>query len=83
MQKTYNPADYGFHWTTDNWYKWDSAIAHVRAKRDRDSIALQLRHQGKKVNMFTERNQLISKGGIGSGHPHIEMVVTIYGLNAA
>jgi hypothetical protein len=34
------------------------------------------------VSCFTLPNSLRSMGGIGSGHPHIELVVTSYGFNA-
>jgi hypothetical protein len=81
IQKTFNPADYEWKWTED-WYEWASKPAHTFARRDRDAEAKRLKAEGCEVTKFTLRDQLISRGGIGSGHPHIEVWVTIYGLNA-
>lgn len=47
-----------------------------------EAAAKQAQAEGKQVRKFSEPNQLISMGGIGSGHPHIEEVVTCYGFNA-
>ena len=80
MQKTFNPIDFGFAWTTD-WYEWDRKAAHSAAMKARNTEAKRLRDLGKLVVKFTMRDQLISRGGIGSGKPHVQEVVTIYGIN--
>jgi len=82
MQRTFNPANYCFAWTDDGWYEWDRKEAHKQALRVRNRGAKRLRAQGMTVSCFTHSGQLISRGGIGSGHPHIELVVNVYGLNA-
>lgn len=82
MQRLFNPIKYGFEWTLDGWYSWDSKAAHKAALSARNTAAKHLRADGHKVRCFTVRNQLISVGGIGTGRPHIEEVVTVYGLNA-
>ena len=79
-QLTFSPIDYGFEWTHD-WYEWDSKAAHKAARRDRDNQAKELLAQGKTVRKFSLGKQLVSRGGIGSGHPHIELVISVYGLN--
>lgn len=80
-QMTFNPIKYGFEWTADGWYKWDSKAAHERAKKDRDAAARLAKADGRIVKKWSMGSQLISMGGIGSGHPHIEEVVTVYGIN--
>ena len=79
-QRTFNPADYTFEWT-DGWYVWDSKEAHRQALKARNDTAKELKAAGKKVKKFSTRNQLITRGGIGSGHPEISMVVNCYGVN--
>lgn len=80
-QMIYNPVDtQHFRWTAD-WYNFDHKAADVEAKRLRDNFGNLAKSLGKKVKKFTLRNQLISRGGIGSGRPHIELVVNVYGLN--
>lgn len=79
MRLTWNPLDYGFRWTAD-WYEFDDKAAEAAAKNARDLEAKRLKAQGKKVKKFREGNNLMSKGGIGSNHPHIEVIVTVYGL---
>ena len=81
MQQTFNPIDYGFEWTEDGWYSFDEN-ARKEALRARNKEAKRLREQGYNVRCFTLSNQLMSKGGIGSGRPHIQLVVSVYGLNA-
>ena len=73
----FNPIDFGFTWTAD-WYDWDSANGHELAKKARDERARELRRQGFKVKKSTHAKQLISRGGIGSGHPHVEFWVNVY-----
>lgn len=81
-QEHFNPANYTFEWTTDGWYKWDSDAAHKAARKDRDAQAKAAKADRKTVTKFSRSGQLISRGGIGSGRPHIEMFVTVYGFNA-
>lgn len=81
QQQIFNPANFNFTWT-DNWYEWDRDEAHKAARRARDEAAKAAKAQGKTVTKFTLSHQLITRGGIGSGKPQIEMVVTCYGLNA-
>jgi len=82
-----NPADYTFEWTVPTasepmgWYKWDRTIAHKLALRDRNKEARPLRENDYNPVLFSLRDQLITRGGIGSGHPEISLVVTVYGLN--
>lgn len=80
----FNPVDYHFEWT-DDWYTWDADEARTAALKARNAKATELRKSlkgtGKTVKCFSMRNQLISRGGIGSGHPHIELVTNIYGVN--
>jgi hypothetical protein len=79
MRKTFsfNPVDFGFEWDGD-WYKFDGPTANEAAKKARDAFAKKCKDQGIKVKKSTDRNQLMSKGGIGSGRPHIEVVVTVF-----
>ena len=81
IQETFNPIDYGWQWI-DDWYKWDYDAARKAALYDRNSTARNLRKQGHKVVCQTLKNQRISKGGIGSGHPHIERIVNVYMVTA-
>ena len=81
MQRTFNPADFGFEWT-DGWYKFDYEAARKQALATRNQEAKRLRGRGYSVKVFTLKNQLMSMGGIGSGQPHITQYVSIYGLNA-
>ena len=83
IQKTFSPIDYGFAWTDDGWYEWDSKAARVAARKARDEEAKRLRKSGWNVKVYAIQNQLISKGGIGSGHPHIEAVVSVYMIDAS
>ena len=80
MQITYNPVDYKFQWTED-WYEWDRAAAVKMALQARNAKAKQLRQEGMTVRVFTLKDQLISRGGIGSGKPHLDFCVSVYGLN--
>ena len=81
LQEVFNPVDYGFSWTSD-WYEWDYQAGHDAAKKARNVRAEELKADGYKVNLYTLKNQLITRGGIGSGHPQIEHVVTCYMLMA-
>jgi hypothetical protein len=80
-QETFNPVDFGgFEWTED-WYRWDTAAGHRDARAARDSRARELRRAGHRVRCFMLRHQVVSRGGVGSGRPHVEFVVTVYGLS--
>jgi len=80
-QKRFNPLDYCFAWTPDGWYQWDYKAAHKAALSDRNAKARSLRAQGKRVKCSSSPNALMSRGGIGSGHPHLEFYVTVYHLD--
>ena len=71
----FDPIDYGFSWI-DDWYEYD-ASAEKRARRDRDDFARRERKAGKTVKCSTNRS-LRRMGGIGSGHPDIELIVPIF-----
>jgi len=79
-QEIFNPANYGFRWTKD-WYEFDSKEAHKKAMQARDARAKELKKEGRRFKKFTLRNQLITRGGIGTPHPEITVLVTGYGLN--
>ena len=81
IQGSFNPIDYDFRWTKD-WYEWDSKSAHQAAVADRDKRAADLKKKGYKVQKGTSRGQLVRRGGIGSGHPEIDEIVTVYTFHA-
>jgi hypothetical protein len=89
MDAVYDPTDYCFEWTPPEdptnpfdvgWYKWDSVKAHEEAKAARDAHYNEMKKKGRKVKRSQMRNQLITRGGIGSEHPQVEFLVTIYRL---
>jgi hypothetical protein len=80
-QYAFNPLDYGFRWTDDGWYTFDNKNAHHAAMSARNAAAKRARAQGRKVRCSTSSNQLMSKGGIGSGFPHIELIVNVYRMD--
>jgi len=71
------PLDYGFRWT-DDWYDYDGKAAETAARAARDKRAAELKREGFTVKKRTRRRNLLSMGGIGSGHPHIQLFVPIY-----
>lgn len=77
-QKTFNPANYEFRWTEDGWYEWDRKAAHSKALKARNAEAKALQAKGHKVVKSSMPNQMITRGGIGSGHPEITMCVNVY-----
>ena len=79
-QKAFNPVNYFWTWTKD-WYEWDREAAIKAARRDRDAEAKRLEARGYRVRKSSSPNQLITRGGIGSGHPQIEEIVTVYRLD--
>jgi hypothetical protein len=81
MQKIFNPANYTFKWTEGGWYSWDYEAAHKAALQARNAEAKRLKAAGHSVRKGSLRNQLITKGGIGSGRPEISLVVNCYIVN--
>ena len=77
MNKSFCPIDYGFTWSAD-WYEFDFKAATQAAKADRDFVAGYLKRQGYKNVKKSSDKQLITKGGIGTGHPQIEELVTVF-----
>ena len=77
MEKCFNPVKYGFNWTAD-WYDFDGNAANSAAKSARDDYAAEHRKTGRIVKKSTNRNQLITLGGIGTNHPQIEVLVTVF-----
>ena len=75
MQIFFSPLDYGFKWT-DDWYTFDRTNAMKAAKKARDEMYKSV--GGRK---YTLSNQLVTKGGIGSGHPQIEEIISVYVLD--
>lgn len=81
IQKSFSPIDYTFEWDGD-WYRWDREEAIRQAKAARTAEARRLRAAGYQVRAFSMPDQLVRRGGIGSGHPDVEFYVTAYYLNA-
>jgi hypothetical protein len=79
-QRMFNPVDYGFRWEQD-WYKFDAEKARKAAMAARRKMAKELKAEGYTPRSFTLSNQRITRGGIGSGHPEITQIVSVYGLN--
>lgn len=81
MQRHFNPIDFGFIWTADGWYTFDRAAATKAARAARDAEAKERTRNGQKIKKWSSPNSLISRGGIGSGRPHIEEIVTVFGFD--
>lgn len=81
INETFDPIHYGFEFTAD-WYTFDSLAAHKAARSARINRAKELRKAGYNVMVSKDSKQLRTMGGIGSGHPQIEEVVSIYRLTA-
>lgn len=87
QENSFNPINYTFKWMTVvgnpyGWYEFDSAEAHRQAKADRDASARALRTNGfTNVKKHSLKNNLMKRGGIGSGHPEIEELVTVYNVS--
>jgi hypothetical protein len=79
-QQHFNPANFHFAWTSDGWYEWDRKAAHSAALKARNAKAKALAAAGHRVVKSSIPNQLITRGGIGSGNPEISMFVTVYML---
>ena len=80
-QETFNPVDFCFTWTADGWYTWSYENGHAEAKRERDLRYKELKARGLNPRRRSQAGCLISRGGIGSGRPHVEFVVTVYRLD--
>ena len=80
-QIIFNPIDFGFKWTNDGWYTFDSKTAQKAALKARNAFAKEEKAKGKRVSCFSLPNQLVREGGIGSGKPDVEFVVNVYGVN--
>jgi hypothetical protein len=83
--RSFNPINYGFKWTLIEgneygWYEFDSAEAHRLAKLECSEFVRNLKScpEISNVHRHTLKNQLITRGGIGSGHPEISEFVTVY-----
>jgi hypothetical protein len=81
QQQMFNPIDYGFTWDGD-WYKFNYEAARKAAMAARSKRTKELKAQGWTVKSFTLSDQRITRGGIGSKHPEITQIVSVYGLNA-
>jgi hypothetical protein len=83
-QLAFNPVHYGFKWTEDGteygWYEFDHKAAHKLALQARNAVAKAAEREGKRVHKWTSGGALMTRGGIGSGHPQIEVVVSVYYL---
>lgn len=80
MQFAFNPFTFCFSWT-DNWYEWDEKEARKQALKARDAKVRELRSEGKTVIKWTLPGQIVRKGGIGTAHPEIDAVVSVYMLD--
>lgn len=74
-------VDIGFAFDGAGWY--EITATDKDALKFRNKVASLLRKMGIRVSGFSLGSQLRTKGGIGTGQPHIEQVVTAYGLNAS
>lgn len=81
IQKGFNPVNYCFKWTED-WYDWDSATGKKEAMKARNDYARELKKQGYTVKKWTLKDQLVRRGGIGSGHPDVEFWTNSYYVDA-
>jgi hypothetical protein len=81
-QEMFCPTYFGFRWTADGWYEFPRKEAHAAARKARNARVKELRKEGWTVTTFNLQSQLRTLGGIGSGHPEIEVIVNVYGLNA-
>lgn len=85
IQQSFNPADHCFTWTVDGsqygWYEWNGKLAHSQALKARNAAAKVAKAHGKSVKCWSSPGQMITRGGIGSNHPEINMFVTVYHLD--
>ncbi|MBU2266450.1 MAG: hypothetical protein KJ977_05355 [Candidatus Omnitrophica bacterium] len=80
-QKTFSGINYGFRWTDDDWYEYDGVQAEKKALKARNAFVKELKADGYRPTTFSLGSQLVSRGGIGSGNPHIEIWTKCYGVN--
>jgi hypothetical protein len=80
MQRIYCPVDFCFSWDA-GWYTWDRKEGQAAARQARNAEVKRLRKEGWEVSTFSLPGQLVTRGGIGSGHPEVEFHVTGYGFN--
>lgn len=80
-QRIFSGVDYGFRWTDDDWYEYDGKVAEQAALRARNAFAKKLKDQGHSPVKFSLGSQLVSRGGIGSGKPHVDVWTKAYGVN--
>ena len=80
-QKIFNPINFNFAWTAD-WYAWDGKAGRTAALQARNAEVKRLKGAGWTVTTFCLADQLVRRGGIGTGHPDVEFHVSCYGLNA-
>lgn len=80
-QKIFSPINHGFQWTDDGWYTFDRKTAEKAALQERNAYAKAQKALGRDVTKFSLPSQLITRGGIGSGKPQIEVVCAVYGCN--
>ena len=73
--------EFGFRWTPGNWYEYDGPSAEKKARQARDAFAKELAARGEKPRKGSLGSQLVSKGGIGSGRPHIELYTKCFYVN--
>jgi len=80
-QEHFDSVDFGFEWTADGWYRWDMKAGAKAAMKARNARARELRAAGYTVRC-SAMDGLYSKGGIGSGKPHIELHGKSYRIDA-
>ena len=86
MSHTFDPIDYGFRWTEPTeqdpmgWYEYDGKPAEQAALKARNAEAKRLKAAGHQVRKGSLGKQLRTLGGIGSGRPHIDLLVPVYTL---
>lgn len=85
MQEIFNAISFGFEWVLQPdgsyWYNFDANEAAKKAKAARDKRAKELADRGMKIKKFSSGRNLMSRGGIGTPYPHIEVLATSYGFN--
>ncbi len=84
IQQLFSPLSYGFRWIADGtehwWYEYDGKDAERAALKARNAEAKRLTKAGRTVRKISLGRQLVSRGGIGTPNPHIELVIPVYGL---
>lgn len=88
QQQFFNPVDFGFEWTACEgfelgWFKFPYEEAIKAARAARDAVAKELKAEGHTVRKVSLGRQLVTRGGLGSGHPEITLEVPVYGIEWA